>query len=86
MKPVVGYLCDHCGERVLASAEDPAALTTKGNYHANRCLQEAYVTAARAKDAIKDEKHERRSQAAKARWAKRRAAAAAASKENNDST
>jgi hypothetical protein len=47
-------------------------MTTKGIYHSSGCLQEAYVAAERAKDATRSAKRERRSQAAKERWAKRR--------------
>ncbi len=72
MKAAMGYTCDHCGERIAASAQDPVAMTTRGIYHSNRCLQEAYVAAERVKDATRDEKRKRRSQAAKARWAKRK--------------
>jgi hypothetical protein len=49
-------------------------MTTKGIYHSSGCLQEAYVAAERAKDATRSAKRERRSQAAKERWAKRKQA------------
>jgi len=72
MKPSVSYPCDHCGKRIAVTSKDPVVMTTRGIYHSNRCLQEAYVAAERVKDATRDEKRERRSQAAKARWAKRK--------------
>jgi hypothetical protein len=72
MKPSVSYPCDHCGKRIAVTSKDPAVMTTKGIYHSNGCLQEAYVAAERAKTSVREAKRERRSQAAKERWAKRK--------------
>ena len=68
----VSYPCDHCGRRIAVTSKDAAVMTSSGIYHAKKCLQEAYVAAEHAKDTVRNARRELRSQAAKARWAKRK--------------